>query len=92
LTKAFQYKEDELGMLRAKIEELTKDNYKFKDIVDNKSKGHTEQSREISNLRVEISKLNEEMKFKDKEVEGIEQSKIDMTSIITKISNERDKY
>lgn len=79
-------------MLRAKIEELTKDNYKFKDIVDNKSKGHTEQSREISNLRVEISKLNEEMKFKDKEVEGIEQSKIDMTSIITKISNERDKY
>jgi len=92
LTKAFQYKEDELGMLRAKIEELTKDNYKFKDIVDNKSKGHTEQSREISNLRVEISKLNEEMKFKDKEVERVEQSKIDMTSIITKISNERDKY
>lgn len=79
-------------MLRAKIEELTKDNYKFKDIVDNKSKGHTEQSREISNLRVEISKLNEEMKFKDKEVERTEQSKIDMTSIITKISNERDKY
>lgn len=48
-------------------------------------------SREITNLKVEISRLKDEFKLKDKEIERIESNKNDLNKVIEKICAERDK-
>lgn len=39
-----------------KVDEITNDNYKFKDTLDNKIQGHKELLKEISNLKIELLK------------------------------------
>lgn len=78
LSKIINIKEVEYSKLQMKLEEIQNDNYKFKDILDNKTEGQRDLLKQISNLKIEISKLKDAITLKEREIERTEQSKLDM--------------
>lgn len=72
------FKEDDMSKLQMKVDEMTNDNYKFKDLLDNKIQAHKELHKEISNLKIELLKSKDQMSDKENEMDRIDKSKQDM--------------